>query len=428
MVLLGVMILIHELGHYWAALACGVKVEAFSLGFGPRLFGFRRGETDFRVSLIPFGGYVRMAGELPGEEKSTDPRNFQAKPRWQRAIVVFAGPLMNILLAIAIVTGIFTQRFPKVVKSINPVITRIQPGSAAATAGLEAGDRIVQVDDVRNPSWQDVWTKEVLNGGHPLQIVAVRNGKSATYEVTPQLDAKEGVGVAGWYGEPDVEIRDVVSGHAAAAAGLQSGDMLVSIDGVPIGSPDKGQELITKSHGSPIDVIFLRDARIQKITVTPANNADTDHQWRIGVTLGYHATQIEKLPLQQAFVESIRTNEQNATLIFQVLGSIVEHRISAKTLEGPIQIAKRSKEAAHEGLISFLWLMAIVSLNLAIFNLLPIPILDGGVLVLLFIEMIIRRDMSVQVKETLFKLGFVFLMMIVVFVLYNDISKMFSNG
>jgi regulator of sigma E protease len=161
--------------------------------------------------------------------------------------------------------------------------------------------------------------------------------------------------------------------------------------------------------------------------VTPVKSAETENLWRIGVKLTRH-TKIEKLPLRDAFVESIRTNEQNATLIFQGLDGIVKRRISAKTIEGPIGIARLSKEAAHEGVIPFLFLMSIVSLNLAIFNLLPIPILDGGVLVLLFIEMIIRRDMSVQVKETVFKLGFVFLMMIVVFVLYNDISKMFSNG
>lgn len=427
MVLLGIMILVHELGHYWAALACGVKVETFSFGFGPRLFGVRRGETDFRVSLIPFGGYVRMAGELPGDEKTNDPRSFQAKPRWQRVIVVVAGPVMNIVLAIAALTAVYTQHFPRVVTSTNPIISRIQPDSPAAQAGLQVGDRIVQIDDVQHPTWQEVATREVLNGGHTLDVVAERNGKPMRFQVTPQLDAKEGVGVAGWYGEPDVQILEVMSGLAADKAGLQPGDLVVSIQGVPIGSPDKAQNVISQSHGSPIDLILLRNARVQKISVTPVNGAETDHQWRIGVKLAPR-TKIEKLPLRDAFVESIHTNGQNATLIFQGLDGIVKRRISAKTIEGPIGIAKLSKEAAHEGVIPFMWLMSIVSLNLAIFNLLPIPILDGGRLVLLFVEMVIRRDVSVQVQETIFKLGFVFLMMIVVFVLYNDISKMFSNG
>jgi regulator of sigma E protease len=427
MVLLGIMILVHELGHYWAALACGVKVETFSFGFGPRLFGARRGETDFRVSLIPFGGYVRMAGELPGDEKTGDPRSFQAKPRWQRVIVVFAGPVMNILLAIVALTAVYTQHFPKAVTSVNPVISRILPGSPAAQAGLQVGDRILQIDDLQHPTWQEVATKEVLNGGHTLEVVAERNGKPGNYRVTPELDVKEGVGVAGWYGEPDVQIMEATPGKAAANAGLKAGDLLVSIQGAPIGSPDKAQTVISSFGGAPVDVVFLRDSHVQKITVQPFRNPESEKQWLIGVKIANN-TKIVKLDLKDALIESVRTNRQNATLIFQGLDGIVKRRISAKTIEGPIGIAKLSKEAAHEGLLPFLWLMSIVSLNLAIFNLLPIPILDGGRLMLLFIEMIIRRDVSVQVQETIFKLGFVFLMMIVVFVLYNDISKMITNG
>ena len=175
-ILLGVMILIHEMGHYWAALAVGIKVETFSIGFGPRLFGFRRGETDFRISAIPFGGYVRMLGQDPlqdpAEQKGLgDPRSFQTKPRWQRAFVVIAGPMMNVVLAIAIVTGLYMYAFPKEVDSTDPVISNIAAGSAAAEAGLEQGDRIIEVEGQKNPTWQDVLTREAFSANHPLHLV-----------------------------------------------------------------------------------------------------------------------------------------------------------------------------------------------------------------------------------------------------------------
>ena len=427
MVLLGVMILIHELGHYWACLAVGVRVQTFSIGFGPRLFGFRRGETDFRISAIPFGGYVRMFGEQPGDEAAADPNSFQAKSRWRRAIVIIAGPLMNIVLAVGIMTGIFMNEFPKQVTVTNPIIGKVIPGSPAEKAGVHDGDRIVQIGGIANPNWQDIQAKEALNADRPLPVTIEREGKRLSLTVIPQRDKEEGIGIAGWVGESDVVISQLTSGLNAVKAGLKPGDLLVSANGQQIRSTVKLQEVIQNSQSNPVDLIISRDGHLKRFSVTPIKNGDTDGQWRIGVALSPKMTLVQ-LPFGEALVESAQFNRRNATLIFQVLESIVERRISATTLEGPIQIAQRSREAAKEGATSFLGLMAIVSLNLAIFNLLPIPILDGGVLMLLLIEMVIRRDMSLQIKEAVFKVGFVFLMMIVVFVLYNDISKMFSRG
>lgn len=425
LVLLGVMILIHELGHYWAALACGIKVDTFSFGFGPRLFGFRRGDTDFRVSLIPFGGYVRMLGEQAGDEQAADPRSFQAKSRWQRAIVIIAGPLMNIVLAVAIGTGLFMHAYPKFADSTDPVIGKIQPGSAAEKAGLQVGDRILKFGTQISPSWMEVQTSEALNGGHALNVQIERKGERHTYQLTPTVDAKTGSGSAGWLLEPAVVIAEVEPNMAAARAGLRPGDLLVSVGGQPVTSLEGVQKTISQANGKPVTVTYVRDGAFENLVVTPVASPEAGGQGRIGIKFGY---EVVKLPFPQALEESVRWNSQRATLIFQVLDSIVERRMSPRTLEGPIGIARRSKEAAHEGAVSFFDLMAMVSLNLAIFNLLPIPLLDGGVLLLLFIEILIRRDMSLQVKEAVFKLGFVFLMMIVVFVLYNDISKLFTNG
>src|ERR1700679_4329997 len=187
LVLIGIMILIHELGHYWAARFFDVKVDTFSFGFGPRLFGFKKGETDFRFSLILLGGYVKMVGEQPGDEQSNDPRSFLSKPSWQRLIIVFAGPAMNIILAVAVLTGLFMVRYPKIPSTPSPEIGYIVPNSAAAKAGLHEGDRIVLIGDTANPSWEDIYVKEVASAGHPLSVRIVRDGVSRAVTVTPVL-------------------------------------------------------------------------------------------------------------------------------------------------------------------------------------------------------------------------------------------------
>lgn len=447
-VLLGIMIMVHELGHFWAAVAVGVKVETFSLGFGPRLFGWKRGETDFRISAIPFGGYVRMFGEQPGqlaaaiqggEDESAaaeassppaDPRAFFAKPRWQRAIVILAGPLMNVILAITIVTGLYMYAFPKEIEATDPAIASIAPDSPAARAGLQPGDKIISIADKTHPTWQDVLTTESLNANHAVPVIIDRHGRRLSFTVVPRMDPKQGVGIAGWDGEGDVQVEQVAKGSPAASAGLQPGDLLLSVNNQPIVSLSTVQEYLLHSQGKPVELKLMRKEQAQNVSVTPARGNDRKLPWKIGVLLGYRVQRVKfvKLGIGPALVESLRFNKQNANLIFRVLGSIVERRVSPKALAGPIGMAKMSQEAAQQGLPTFLGFMAVVSLNLAIFNLLPIPILDGGTLLLLIIEMLLQREVSLQVKETILKLGFVFLMMIVVFVIYNDISRIVTNG
>lgn len=424
-ILLGIMILVHEAGHFWAALAVGVRVETFSIGFGPRLFGFRRGDTDFRISAIPFGGYVRMLGEQPGDDTATDPRSFQAKARWQRAIVIIAGPLMNVLLAVGLIAGLYMYGFPKEAPSGNAVISSVAEHSAAEAAGLQSGDRILQIGDRHNPSWQEVVTEEALNANHAIPVVVERHGNKVDLSVTPKMDPKDGIGVAGWRG--DVQVGDLMKGGPAQQAGLKSGDLFINVNGQPVESILSVQQAISRSKGSPVELEMMRGGQMFKVNVTPVAGNNPKLPWRIGIVFRL-PVQIVKLPFFPAIVESLRFNGQNATMIFEVLRSIVAQRVSPKTLSGPIGIAQMSSEAAQEGASSFLGLMAIVSLNLAIFNLLPIPILDGGTLLLLAVEMLLQREVSLQVKETVFKLGFVFLMMVVVFVIYNDISRILTRS
>jgi len=430
LVLIGVMILIHELGHYWAARFFDVRVEAFSFGFGPRLFGFRKGETDFRFSAILFGGYVKMSGEQPGEDTTNDPRAFSSKPRWQRLIIAFAGPAMNIILAVGLLTGLFMVRFPRVANFDAPAtIGYIEKGSAAEKAGLREGDRIAQIDGQVNPIWEDVALKELASAKKPITVGYVRDGQRYVTTVTPVLDEKTGVGNAGWDQQNDVEIAGVKQGSGAEKGGLKAGDEVVSVNGVPIHSTFRLHDQIRNSDGKPVQLVFHRNGHEMTTSVTPALAPDVDgtQRYMIGVELARRVV-ITKLSFPEALRESVRQNVKSATLIYQFLSGIVERRMSPKSLEGPIRIAQLSGEAAREGPTAFFGLMTMVSLNLAIFNLLPIPILDGGLILMLLIEMFMRRDLSLQVKEAILKVGMVFLMMVVVFVLYNDISKILPAG
>jgi regulator of sigma E protease len=425
LVLIGVMILIHELGHYWAARFFDVKVETFSFGFGPRLFGFKKGETDFRIAAIFFGGYVKMAGEQPGDENSDDPRGFLAKPRWQRLIIAFAGPAMNIVLAVGILTGLFMVRFPKLPSSPSPEVSYVMPDSAAAKAGIREGDHIVQIDNTVNPTWEDIGMKEVASAGHDLSVWISRNGERKHVTVTPILDPKTGTGFAGWGEENEIEVISAPPDKPAAEAGLEPGDIMISVNGQPIRSTPKLHDVINNTGGKPVTIVYSRNGKQGTLNVKPIMTSmdGGEPRWMIGVNLG-PKVEFVSLSFPQAVVESVRYNAKNATLIYQFLRGIVERRMSPKSLEGPIGIARLSGQAAREGPTAYFALTAMVSLNLAIFNLLPIPILDGGVILLLLVEMFMRRDLSLRVKETVFKLGFVFLMAVVAFVLYNDISKL----
>jgi regulator of sigma E protease len=425
LVLIGVMILIHELGHYWAARFFDVRVETFSFGFGPRLFGFRKGETDFRFSAILFGGYVKMAGEQPGEENPDDPRSFLSKPRWQRLIIAFAGPLMNILLAIGLLTGLFMFKYPRVAGQDGPaVVGHVAAGSPAAQSGVREGDRIAQIEDLRNPTWEDVFLREVASAKRELPVFIDRNGEQIRMLITPALDERNGVGFVGWSAQNDILLASVASGMGAEKAGLKPGDVLVRVNGEPVRSVLKLHEIIRRGEGKPVEVTYRRDGKEATIQVQPTlGDLNGKQQWMIGVGLEPRVTYV-RLPFGEALRESINQNQKGATLIFRALEGILERRLSAKTLEGPVGIARLSGDAAREGPAAFIGLMAMVSLNLAIFNLLPIPVLDGGVILLLLVEMLMRRNLSLQVKEAFYKVGFVFLMMLMVFVLYNDISKM----
>ena len=432
LILIGVMILIHELGHFWAARFFDVRVETFSFGFGPRLFGFRRGETDYRVSLVFFlGGFVKMAGELPGDESANDPRGFMAKSRWQRLIIVLAGPLMNVVLAVGLLTGLYMVKYQRVVDADSgAVIGAVTPATPAAKAGIQEGDRIVKLGGRRNPTWDDIIVKEVESAARPMQLTIARNGKEFDTTVTPVLDERSGVGNAGWSEKGEVQLGPVTSGMPAQKVGFQQGDLILSANGHPIHATVRFHEVIRGSGGKPVTIEFQRNGKPMQVTVQPVwSGADGPARWVIGAYVEPKLNIVtSRLSLPGALRESVQENVRSAGLIFRFLEGIVERRISAKSLTGPVGIAQMSGQAAKQGPSAFIMLMSMVSLNLAVINLMPLPILDGGSVVMLIIEMVMRRDMSMSVKEAVFKVGFVFIMMLVAFVLYNDITKILPAG
>jgi regulator of sigma E protease len=430
LVLIGVMILVHELGHYWAARFFDVKVETFSFGFGPRLFGFRKGETDFRFSAILFGGYVRMAGEQAGDEAANDPRSLLAKPRWQRVIIAFAGPAINVVLAVVLLTGLFMVEYPKVPTPHSPVVGYVADNGPAAQAGIREGDQVVQIDGATDPTWEDIALREMGSVRKAMDVWVRRDGQRLHFTVTPAFDEKEGGGNAGWSPETDVAINGFASGiDSAQRAGLQKGDIFISANGVPILSISRFRDVIDDSKGNPVTLIYSRNGQVHQVTLTAVRgDTEGEKRWMIGVEMRPPRMEMVKLPLTQALAESWRENLQSARLITRLLEGILERRMSPKSIQGPIRIAQMSGEMAREGPDTFIRFMAMVSLNLFIFNLIPVPILDGGVILMLLIEMLMRRDLDLKVKEAVIRAGLVFLMMVVVFVIYNDISKILPPG
>ena len=433
LVLIGVMIIVHELGHYWAARFFDVKVEAFSFGFGPRLFGFRKGETDFRFSLILLGGYVKMSGEQVGEDGANDPRSLLAKPRWQRMIIAFAGPAMNIVLSVVLLTGLFMVHYEKTPLHNSPPIGYVMPNTPAAKAGLLEGDKIVRVDGIETPNWRDISLREINDTNATMTMSVERAGKRIDVTMPVPANEQTHVGFLGVFEQRDILIGDFAEQSAARDAGLKAGDMLKSASGVPVRTRLHLNRAVTESAGKPVEIVYLRNGMEQTASVTPrwmkpkgvdpvASPQETAERWMIGITM-LEATEVVKLSFPDALKESVIRNTEHAGLIYHYLAGMLERRFSPKSMEGPIGIAGLAQKAAKLGPLVFFDLMTMVSLNLAIFNLLPIPILDGGVILMLLIEMIRRQDLSLQLKEAVFKVGFAFLMMVVVFVIYNDISK-----
>ncbi len=426
-IILGFMILIHEFGHYAVAKLLGVRVEQFAIGFGKRLIGFHRGETDYRINAIPLGGYVKMSGENPMDERSGDPREFLSHPRWHRFLIAIAGPSMNILLAVGLLTVVYMvhDEYPALLDD-PAVIGWVTPDTPAAKAGIQIGDRIVTVDGVENPTWEQMIPKEALSPNQPLHLTIARGNQILQKTVVPEAYGLSQTGSAGWVPkQQDLTITAIEPGMPAEKAGIKIGDKMVALDGQPFFSLPAMIESLQKTKDQPVTISVLRQGEPLTFTVRPVL-ADTEESgtktYRVGI--GSDPMKVTTLPFGAALEKSVESSKENSVLILELVRKMIERKISMRSVDGPIGIAVATGRAASEkGWTPLLKLSSAISLNLGIMNLLPIPILDGGVILLLFLETLMQRDISLAIKERIYQAAFVFLILFAVIVIYNDLQK-----
>jgi len=434
LLVLSVLVVVHEFGHFAVAKAFGFPVEVFSVGFGKRLFGKTWRGTDYRVSAIPLGGYVRIVGLGPDESTLAEGTSSQAPApvgkRWQRALILLAGPGMNLVLALVLHTTVFALgvRVPEY-ELEPPIVRTVEAGSPGAAAGFQPGDRIVAIDGTATPRWRDAQFIFGMNARQKLDVEVDRGGRRVFFKVVPRAATKYDIGEVGLYPAAPREPRlvTVLAGDPAERAGLKKGDVIVSIAGRPIrGAPEdilnKFVAAISQAAPGPFEIAYLRDGRPHVTQIKPRR--DPDGSWKVGVSVAADLKEvIERFPPGQAVREGWRRVKTDFRMTLAILGRLFVGRASLRTMSGPLDIAKFSGEAARTGAIPLVALMAAISLQLAIFNILPIPVLDGGHLFLLTIEGAVRRDFSLAVKERILQVGFLMILALMSVIIYNDLAK-----
>ena len=429
--ILGAAVILHEFGHFIVAKLLGIRVETFSVGFGKRIWGKRWGTTDYRLSLIPLGGYVKLGGdesnaglEQGGEGDIPVKERFDLRPRWQKLLVGFAGPAMNILTALSIpFVSAMTVGVPA---TPSPVVSRVEANGAAAAAGLQQGDRIVSFNGRENPTWRFIENDALLTPEQPLPVTVERGGKLVNATISPRKATRNGetYGVLGFSPDPGVlpvVVRSVEPNTPAAQAGLQPGDKLVAINDEPVRNIDQTRQFIQSNPGS---LRLTVERAGQRQTLQTGENRLPEN--KLGVL--FEPPPTETVGPGAALAYAFDLNVETLRLTGKALGQVFSGQRSARdTFSGPIGIARASSQAANElGWEGVFWMLAFLSLNLGIFNLLPIPVLDGGMIFMLLLEGALAWvgvKLSTTVRERIQQVGFVFLLLLMSFVIINDITK-----
>jgi regulator of sigma E protease len=429
---LGLMILVHEWGHFIVARWVGVRVDVFSIGFGPRLFGWKRGATDYRISALPLGGYVRMAGQEltdidAGQQGPTgSPDELMSKARWKRALIMFGGPAMNLMMPILLLTGFYAIRgYPYQAYLDKPVIFSDLPASGPlAQKGVTDGDQLVAINSVSTPDWNQAYSALAqIPSGSNFSVTVSRHGVQQVVEIK-NSDLQPDQKVLGYPPVPAV-IGQVASGMPARRAGLQRGDVIVGINGTPVRNWLQCVDLIKASAGKLLKVDVRRNGKMVALEIQPAQQKDEDGHlaWKIGAgNEGQWA--YRRMNLLTSLKESSLGTVDVTWKVIGVVGKLFSGKMSVSQLMGPVGIADMAGQAVQEGAFAVVSLMAVISLELGILNLLPIPILDGGHLFLLTVEGIRRKDLSLAFKERFIQVGFVFILVLFSIVMYHDILRL----
>ena len=418
---LGVLIFVHELGHFLVARWYGVRVITFSLGFGPKLLTLRRGDTEYCISAVPLGGYVKLAGETVQDDRQGAPDEFLSKSKWVRFQVYLAGPVMNIVLAIIILTFVLSRGADVALyRTQAPVIGSVAAGSAAEQVGLRVGDRIVSIDGKETPTWDSIDMAVVPKANRQLEMVVDRQGQRVEVPITPDAEGRYELGTIGIGPALRPQIIQVTPDSPAERSGLRRGDVVLAVNGKRGDlNRDKIVEQFQQNAGSPVELELERDKAITTLSVTP----DATTKLIGAIIYDFEVRRVDP-SLTEAFVLSLEENWASTVLIGKTLQGLFTREVPMNQLMGPIAIADLSGSAARLSFSALFQFMAMISLNLGLINLLPVPVMDGGQIAILALEGAARRDMSIRVKERILLAGAALIVLLMMTVIYNDIARL----
>lgn len=428
-ILFGLLIFFHELGHFILAKLVNVKVLKFSIGFGPKLIGKTIGETEYVVSAIPLGGYVKPLGEDPDDEIPEEdiPRAYNNQTVMKRAAIVFAGPVFNFVLAYLIFVVFLSANLPLVIPVLDDLInTRIEgirKDSPAMKVGLKPEDIVLSVNGKDISTWVEMDEVFIKNPGKEVLLKVKRGERTFDVIVIPEpVVVTDRDGEEKTYGDVGISrlstrIDGVVSGSPAMDAGLMKDDIILSINGEPVEDWNGMAELITKNPEKEIKLKVRRHDDVFDLGVSP------DAEGRIGISKGMGFNVIQTSNILLAPIKGLEAVYKWSALTLEVAGRLITGNMSTKMLGGPIVIINEASKAASSGLSDYFYLIALISVNLAIINLFPVPVLDGGHLVFLFIEAVMGKPLNERLMEIFTRIGFAMLMLLIAVVLYNDTMK-----
>jgi regulator of sigma E protease len=415
LIVIGILVFVHEFGHFIMAKRAGVRVEKFSLGFGPKLVGFKKGDTEYLISALPLGGYVKMAGENPDETPTGDPGEFQSKTVWQRILIGIAGPFTNIVLAFLVMPLVFMLGMP----AEGPAkIGYVEKGSAGERAGFLAGDMIEEINGRTINDWSMAMTLIAVNPETDVSVMIEREGGKKTLTLRPSLVAELKIGDSGLMPDMPVEVGALIPGDPAEKAEIQVGDKILVADGETIYQRSQFSAIIQAHQGKPISLILERNGKRLQKNITPIQK---ENRYVIGIVWKQPA--IRKFSVWQSLTLGFQKTTEIIDLTIITFKKLVTFGLSIKTLGGPVMIAQMSGQAAASGLAAFLYFLAFVSISLGVLNLIPIPVLDGGLVLFLLIEAVRKKPLARKTMEIAQSIGAATLIVLIAVVTFNDIMR-----